>query len=309
AYQNWEYVIVNNRSTDETQEIAERYASRDRRIRICNNEKFVGAIANHNIALTKISPHSRYFKMLQADDFLLPNCLEEMVRLAESNPSIGLVGSYRLWGNFVDCDGLPYPSPVLPGRHICRLTLLGGPYVFGNMSSVLIRSDFVRRNQPFYNEANIHADVEAYFEVLKSSDFGFVHQVLTYTRTHNARLSSFSWKYKARTVANFKLLKKYGPFYLSPDEYEYCLNKALNEYYRMLGNSVFKLREKAFWQFHKKALAELGYSLSLFKVLRGAFLEVIGLLSEPVRALQRQIAFTKQNRKKKDLGTRDPCTE
>jgi glycosyltransferase involved in cell wall biosynthesis len=52
TYRNFEYVIVNNRSTDRSLEIALDYAKKDNRIRVRNNDQFVGVMENHNIALS-----------------------------------------------------------------------------------------------------------------------------------------------------------------------------------------------------------------------------------------------------------------
>src|SRR5687768_18358729 len=64
TYQNWEYCIVNNRSTDRTLAIAQKYASQDNRIRIHNNETFVECDANGNIAFRQISSESKYCKVV-----------------------------------------------------------------------------------------------------------------------------------------------------------------------------------------------------------------------------------------------------
>src|SRR5262245_13568665 len=58
SYRNLEYVIVNNRSTDDTEAIALRYAERDARVRAVTNSEFVGVIQNHNIAFRQVSPAS-----------------------------------------------------------------------------------------------------------------------------------------------------------------------------------------------------------------------------------------------------------
>src|ERR1041385_635284 len=89
TYTNWDYTIVNNRSTDRTLEIAQEYAARDARIRVVTNEAFVRVIANYNNAFRQISPHSKYCKVVASDDSLLPECLERMVRLAEERPTVG----------------------------------------------------------------------------------------------------------------------------------------------------------------------------------------------------------------------------
>ncbi|HYL80162.1 MAG TPA: glycosyltransferase family A protein, partial [Candidatus Acidoferrum sp.] len=130
TYSHWEHTIVNNCSTDRTLEIARAYAQRDRRIRVESNDRFIGALENHNRACSFVAPRSRYCKFLFADDFLFPTCLAEMVRLAETHPSVGVVGAYGLRGTRVAWDGLPFPSTVVPGRDLCRATLLHKtPYV------------------------------------------------------------------------------------------------------------------------------------------------------------------------------------
>ena len=105
TYANWEYVIVNNCSTDGTLEIARRYAARDARIRVHDNDTFLGAEANHNLAMRQLSAGSRYCKLVFADDWLFPRCLEDMVAVAERHPSAAMVGCYGLDGSRVLWDG------------------------------------------------------------------------------------------------------------------------------------------------------------------------------------------------------------
>src|SRR5262249_19628678 len=76
---DFEYLLVNNCSTDRCPEIAAHYASRDPRIRLLHNDQLVPQLRNYNQALRHISAESRYVKMVQADDFIFPRCLEEMV--------------------------------------------------------------------------------------------------------------------------------------------------------------------------------------------------------------------------------------
>src|SRR5712692_7142061 len=77
-YQNWEYIIVNNCSTDGSLKIAQTYAHRDARIRIYNNREFVSVIQNHNITFRQLSPESKYCKVVHADDWLFPDCIMQM---------------------------------------------------------------------------------------------------------------------------------------------------------------------------------------------------------------------------------------
>ncbi len=296
TYQNWEYIIVNNCSTDRSLTIAQEYGKRDGRIRIHNNAEFVGAIQNHNIAFRQISGRSAYCKVVHADDWLFPECIAQMVKLAEQNPSVGIVGSYRLVGTRVSCDGLPYPSTVVPGRQICRSTLLGGPYVFGSPTSLLVRSDLIRGREAFYSESHIGADTEACFEALQHSDFGFVHQVLTYTRKHDESRTSFAENFNTYILGELIFLKKYGPVYLNREEYAAQLKLVLDNYYMFLGRNIFRRRERAFWDYHKRGLASLGYPLSSARLAKASFIGAISVLSYPIRAFRRSIELTREHR-------------
>ncbi len=293
TYANWEYIIVNNCSTDRSLEIAQSYAPKDARIRIHNNQAFVGREANENIAFQQSSPESKYTKMVHADDWLFPECIMQMVKVAEAHPSVGIVGAYGLYGTEVCWDGLPYPSTVISGREISRRTLLERClrnaffYVFGSPTSLLIRSELIRNRKEFFNESNIHADKEACFDLLQNSDFGFVHQVLTYSRRHSEAATAFSERFNTYLPGNLVILMKYGPIYLSSEEYEKCFKYHMKLYYTFLGQSIFWIRDKQIVNYHKNALKELGFSFSWAKLLKAMFLEMVDILFNPKKTLER----------------------
>lgn len=301
TYENWEYLIVNNCSTDRTLEIAQAYARRDKRIRVLNKDKLLSLVDNWNRALRQISDQSKYCKVVHADDWIFPDCLKEMVRVAEANPSVALVGAYQLRNAWVHCDGLPYPSTVIPGHEICRLILLDRLYVFGSPSSTLIRSNLVRSRGEFYKNLPGQTDLEAYYYVLQNSDFGFVHQVLTYSRMHKETITTSlaDAYYREDLPETFYLLRQYGPVYLSSKEYEHRWKQLLKEYHRFLGRSVFKLRGRAFWHYHRGELYKLGHALSLARLVVGAFLEAMHVLfMPPLQTLRNQIEFVRASKKR-----------
>ncbi len=263
TYQNWDYTIVNNCSTDSSAEIARRYAAKDPRIRVHENDQFLRAVPNHNLALRQISPESRYVKMVFADDWLFPRCIEEMVALAEEHPSVGIVGAYGLEEYRVAWGGLSYSSRVVSGRDICRRLFLEDLYVFGTSNSVLYRSDLVRAQDPFYNEGNFHADREACVVLLKTCDFGFVHQVLTFKRLGAGSLTlTVSWDFMTHFGCMLSTLVTHGPDFLSKDEFECCKERLLTDYYNFLAVSFMRgRRDKKFWNYQKRKLNEtVGFS-------------------------------------------------
>jgi glycosyltransferase involved in cell wall biosynthesis len=286
TYSNWEYIIADNCSTDGSAEIARQYAKKDRRIRLYENPEFLRALPNHNSALRQISPESRYCKVVFADDWIFPECLERMVAVAESHPSAGLVGAYVLEGRKVICAGLPYQTGLVSGREICRQHLLNRLFVFGSANSVLYRADLVRAKEHFYNEANIHADTEICFTLLRTNDFGFVHQVLTFTRVREESLSAISADLHTDYAGMLQILKTQAPSYLTTVELEELLERHFSEYYRFLGKSLLLGKKKTF-DYHKRKLIEAGFGFSWLRVTRGALATLWRLVLNPKSTTER----------------------
>jgi len=301
TYDNWEYTIVNNCSTDQTLEIAQRYAQQDERIRVHNNTQFLTAVQNFNHALHQISPESKYCKVVHADDWLFPDCTTQMLQVAQANPSVGVVSSYALEGVRVKHSGLPYPSTVVPGQDICRQSLLHSTYVFGSPSSLLIRSDLIKDRKAFY-DASFHQTVDqaACYDVLQNTDFGFVHQVLTFSRVHDETLTSAAEGLNKLILEKLLLLKKYGPVYLSRQEYEQRLTQKMESYYVFLARCVIRRRGRKFWDYHRAGLETLGLPLSRVKLTKASIRELymmfMGGVMHPRDTLQLMIHRVKDRK-------------
>jgi glycosyltransferase involved in cell wall biosynthesis len=258
GYGNFEYILANNCSTDRSVEIVERYAKRDSRLRLVHNEQFLPQLPNYNQALRRISPESRYVKVVQADDAIFPRCLEEMVAIAEANPSVGVVSSYRKVGEEIGPLEFPRTRNVMSGREVIRLSLMEDLYAFGTQTSVLVRSDIVRARHPFYAEDSFFADVDVVYDVLASHDFAFVHEVLSFTRKEQGSAVGRARSYNPLILERLLRLTLSGPTYLSPEELEKYLGSHRRLYRRFLAEAWLRRREPGFWEFHRKGLARVG---------------------------------------------------
>ena len=285
SYKNWEYIIINNCSTDRTLEIAEYYSSIDKRIRILSNSKLVDVITNHNIAFKQISSKSKYCKVVQADDWIYPQCLEQMINVAEANPSVGVVGAYSISGKGIHNQGLKHPISFMSGADIARSTLLGEFYLFWSPTSLLISSKYIRDHMPYYNESRLDADVSALFTIFQQYDFGFVHQILTYVRSHEDSMTSRDRKHShTQLLSHIYLLLKYGPIYLKPNELANREKFLFSEYYKKLTLAIFEFKEKNFWKKQKLQLDELGYKFSYFRLF---FMCLNFMLLHPITTLRK----------------------
>ena len=268
TYTNWQYIIVNNCSTDKTVEIAQSYAQKDSRIQIHHNDEFLTSLQNQNKAIRQTHPESKYCKVVHADDWLFPECLEKMVELAEQNPTIGIVGSYRILRGKSNEDRLPSLNKVMSGHEVARLQLSGKADIFGTPTSILLRSELVHQRNPFYDEANLQADTAVCYDLLQTSDFGFVDQVLTYTRLHKMSQTSFMERVGYRPWGGIRFHLKYAPIYLNEEENQRLLSQKLKRYYRYLLLRSFGFLNKRFigfprqefWDFHQQEPQKLGYN-------------------------------------------------
>jgi len=291
TYQNFEYIIVNNCSKDRSLQIAQEYAKKDPRIKIHDNEKFVGVIDNHNTAFNLMSPNAKYCKMVSADDYIFPDCIAKMVELAEANPSIGFVGTYQLSGDIVRWQGFMYPTIVFPGRELGRRFFLeeqifvsGQPILgFGTPSSLLYRADLVRDSKEFYPNASPHSDTSACYRYLRQCDFGFIYEILSFERTHAATQSTRSAQMNRYSSATLNDLIEYGSYYLEPYELKQRIQETLTDYHRFLaGSYVARFNDKDFWNYHEGRLKELGYPLKRFDLFKAA---VSTVAANPGRAI------------------------
>ncbi len=298
TYPNYEYLIVNNCSKDRTLEIALSYAEKDKRIRVHDNDTFREVIANHNHAFGLISPAAKYCKVVSGDDFIFPDCIRQMVELAEANPSVGIVGSYQQSGASVKFQGFRYPASVLSGRQVCREVFFSEKegFGFGAPTSILYRADLLRKGSDFYPNPSPHADTSACFKELENCDFGFVYQVLSYERIHGETQSSKSAQLNRYLSAWLNDVLQYGPIYLNDQEFARTRDKVLSIYRRFLAIEYFRgSRDEDFWNYHRKRLAELGYPITRLGLFKAAAIMTLQEMLNPelaVRKFRKRVSST-----------------
>ncbi len=138
TYQNWEILVIDDGSTDNTKSIVESYIAKDTRIKyISLGHNSGGPARPRNIGITNAS--GEYIAFLDSDDLWLPDKLEKQVMQMETQKEIGL--SYVLYSILLENGTIKGIFPKIKRRfrgHIFNSLYLSP--VIAN-SSIMVRRD------------------------------------------------------------------------------------------------------------------------------------------------------------------------
>ncbi len=185
---DWEMIIVDDASTDETVAVVERYLS-DERIRFLRNEQNMGAGYTRNRALEHAQ--GEWIAVLDSDDWYAEERLERLVGFAQqmgvemvADLSTIITGSgeviYTAWSTFGK-------NPRHPRRYSVEEVIRCHPSF-----KPLIRADFVRQHAIRY-PAHIRQsqDYAFYMEILiKGARFALLPESLYFRRLHSSSITA-----------------------------------------------------------------------------------------------------------------------
>ncbi len=170
TYPNWECVIVNDGSPDNTEEIANLYLEKDNRIKYVSQEnKGLATARNAGIA----NSQGEYILPLDADDLIAPTYIEKAIERFTQHPETKLVY----------CKGHTFGNSNSPMNYVDYNydTFIWGNCIF--CSAVYKRSDYNQTNG--YNPNMVHGleDWDFWLSLLKKDDVVYrIDEVLFYYR-------------------------------------------------------------------------------------------------------------------------------
>jgi glycosyltransferase involved in cell wall biosynthesis len=205
-YQNWEIIITDDGSTDESIQIAHEYTANDSRIKLHRNSTNLGMAGNWNHCAELAT--GEWIKYLFQDDELKPNCLTSM--LQEAGEDINLIIAERdyIYDNNVtesveelyekgsirlkDILNQPKATFVDPGKLIKLVTSYMNRNFLGEPTSAMIRKDWFLENKPFDPLFVQLCDYEYWIRTGSVCGIQYIPDSLVKFRVHNNSLSALN---------------------------------------------------------------------------------------------------------------------
>ena len=207
---DWDLLVSDDASTDNSADVIRTYAARDSRIRFHLHTSNLGMAANWNWCLAQA--RGSYVKFLFGDDFFCET--DALARLAEpldQDPKIVLSSSARL---IVDESGrtrfvaneLGIHTPRA-GRDVIVRCLLEGKNLIGEPSAVMFRRSVAARGfDPSFRQL---IDWEFWAYLLEQGDFGYIEKPLCAFRRHGAQQTAANQRTRKGEDEGLRLQLKY----------------------------------------------------------------------------------------------------
>ena len=226
TYEDFELIISDNASTDQTAEICRRYAAKDKRIKYYRNNENLGLQKNLN-RLVELSS-GEYFMWAHHDDIHSSDFVDKAIKVLQENPSVVLCCSKT---RDIDENGkllprievsLNFKSPHVEERFcdLIRMDHLCEP-LFG-----LIRIDILRRTG--LNGSFADADRVLLAELSFYGPFHQIPEFLFYRRSHSLQSTAMFPSRQERTIFYdpTKVGKIVFPHFREFVEYLHVVNRA-----------------------------------------------------------------------------------
>ena len=202
TFEDFELLLADDCSTDESARIISDYGARDKRIVGWVNEKNLKLFGNYNYCLSKAS--GDYIKPFAQDDLLEPTALARMVAVLDANPSVALVTSSKRW---IDGSGQT-TKEIKRFKQDTRLNatdvILANLIVLNNWIGEPATTMFRREHAGTgFDERFYHwGDIDYWFRILQNGDLFVIGDTLCSFRMHegSATAGNLSGLYYAADI-------------------------------------------------------------------------------------------------------------
>lgn len=257
VYKNWELIIVDDGSSDNTKDVVRSFSEKDSRIRyFYQNNQGQSVARNSGIEQSR----GEFIAFLDSDNEWESNRLLLGVNELVKNPNVALC-----YGNAISID---INGNELHRRNMRRCSGLIFPKLlvdnFISMNSVLVRKSVLNSSRPFNEKNRLDEDYELWLNMSVNNQFFFVNQYIVRYRIEGERISN---NYMRRLDANLHTVQKVLK--------EHSIDTSSKEIREGLAGHYFR-RAKVigdsgeFWTSMNNVVTALKYGIN-FSALRKAF--------------------------------------
>jgi glycosyltransferase involved in cell wall biosynthesis len=203
TYQDFELILLDDRSTDNSRSILREYAS-DARVKLEFNEANSGSTFkqwNKGIRLSK----GKYIWIAESDDYAAPGLLDRLVSILDRDPGVVFVFC-RSWSVVDEDDNVKgfadfYADPLDPrwqadfvcdGRELCENYFVRDTPI-ANTSAVVFRRASYDQVGGADESLRICGDWKAWAAMALNGEVAYVSEPLNYYRTHGTTVRNAIW--------------------------------------------------------------------------------------------------------------------
>lgn len=181
TYRDFEFIIINDGSNDNTDRILCRYQQQDKRIRIINHERNQGLISSLNEGIDM--SRGEYIARMDCDDISLPLRFQKQVEFMDQHREVAICGTwFKTFG--LQKRTVCYP---VDSKEICCTYLFSS--AIGH-PTVIIRTEVFRNNRVYYDPLYAHAeDFELWSRCSRSMLIANIPEVMLLYRIHSDGIS------------------------------------------------------------------------------------------------------------------------
>jgi glycosyltransferase involved in cell wall biosynthesis len=193
SFTDFEFIIVDNQSTDKTVEIIKSYT--DPRIKFFQNETNIGLIPNWNMAMSKAS--GQYMKVMPADDLIYPDNLKLLLEVLDKdvNKRISMVCSRKQvideTGRVILTRGYAGKTEKeIPGLKAIHKNIRSGGNIIGEAGAILFRREILAKTGVFNSKYYYVLDIDLWYKILQHGNLYYLPKALSAFRVSSASEST-----------------------------------------------------------------------------------------------------------------------
>jgi len=217
TYDDYEVIVTDNKSTDNTVSIVEKYAENNSKLRVFRNEKNLGPVKNWKRCLEE--SRGEYIKILWSDDLMSDTFLEKTVDILKNDQEVAFVYSkVNIFGNninklFYELGRTgKYPAErFLEGAFLRKYRIPSSPgCALFRKKDVTVHEDIDNGFGLDLSETGAGIDVLIFLEALhKYGYFYFINEALSFFREHSGSITYQNTLYRQYNIARALYIKEY----------------------------------------------------------------------------------------------------